>query len=509
MTKSELLSSTTLQATTAVVYCRVSSAAQMQKGHGLASQETRCREFARMKGYEVVQVFIDEAVSGGLINRPGMQAMLSFLRANRKRGNFVVLIDDISRLARDIRAHLDLRSAISEVGARLESPSIEFGEDSDSILVENLLASVSQHQREKNAEQTRNRMRARMMNGYWPFHACAGYRHVPKPGEGRVLVRDEPIASILQEALEGFACGRFQSQAEVARFLESHDAFPKAGNGKVRYQLANDILTRALYAGYIECPEWGVDLRKGKHEGLISFETFERIQVRLKEGAYAPTRADLSADFPLRGAVSCACCGKPLTACWSKSKTGDRHPYYMCFGKGCERKGKAIRRDIIEGSFVELLDGLTPKQNLYDLARAMFRRAWDMRLDQARAMKLSYEKEGEKIDKQIGVMLDRIVDATSESVVAAYEKRIGELERSKLVLAEKRANIGRPQQRFEDMFELAFGFLANPSKLWRSGKIELQKLVLKLTFAQHLAWCPESGFQTPQTTLHIQAVRRL
>ena len=173
----------------------------------------------------------------------------------------------------------------------------------------------------------------------------------------------------------------------------------------------------------------------------------------------------------------------------------------MCFGKGCERKGKAIRRDVIEGSFVELLDGLTPKQNLYDLARAMFRRAWDVRIDQARAMKLSYEKEGEKIDKQIGVMLDRIVDAPSESVVAAYEKRIGELERSKLVLAEKRANIGRPQQRFEDMFELAFGFLANPSKLWRSGKIELQKLVLKLTFAQHLAWCPESGFRTPQTTL--------
>ena len=171
MSKSQLLASTALQSITAVVYCRVSSAAQMQKGHGLASQETRCREFARLKGYEVVKIFTDEAVSGGLINRPGMQAMLSFLRANRKSGNYVVLIDDISRLARDIRAHLDLRSAISDVGARLESPSIEFGEDSDSILVENLLAAVSQHQREKNAETTRNRMRARRMKGYWPFNA--------------------------------------------------------------------------------------------------------------------------------------------------------------------------------------------------------------------------------------------------------------------------------------------------------------------------------------------------
>lgn len=112
----------------------------MQKGHGIASQETRCREFARMKGYAVVRVFKDEAVSGGMIDRPGIKAMLAFLRKNRKQGDWVVIIDDISRLARDIKAHLELRSAIAGAGARLESPSVEFGEDSDSILVENLLA---------------------------------------------------------------------------------------------------------------------------------------------------------------------------------------------------------------------------------------------------------------------------------------------------------------------------------------------------------------------------------
>lgn len=72
--------------------------------------------------------------------------------------------------------HLELRSSIASAGARLESPSLEFGEDSDSQLVENLLASVSQHRRQKNAGQTRNRMRARIMNGYWPFIGCMGYR---------------------------------------------------------------------------------------------------------------------------------------------------------------------------------------------------------------------------------------------------------------------------------------------------------------------------------------------
>ncbi len=34
----------------AVIYCRVSSAAQTKRGDGLASQQTRCQEYARMTG---------------------------------------------------------------------------------------------------------------------------------------------------------------------------------------------------------------------------------------------------------------------------------------------------------------------------------------------------------------------------------------------------------------------------------------------------------------------------
>ena len=126
-------------------------------------------------------------------------------KADCSRCPYVVIIDDITRLARGLDAHIKLRAEISGAGGVLESPSIEFGEDSDSILVENLLASVSQHQRQKNGEQTKNRMRARLQNGYWPFQAPIGYRFEAKSGHGKVLVRDEPIASILQEALEGYA----------------------------------------------------------------------------------------------------------------------------------------------------------------------------------------------------------------------------------------------------------------------------------------------------------------
>lgn len=111
----------------AVLYCRVSSAKQSNEGGGLFSQETRCREFAKYKHYEVVQVFKDD-ISGSRADRPGMLSMLAYLRKHR-RTSHVVVIDDISRLARGLEAHLQLRSDIAKAGASLESPSIEFGED--------------------------------------------------------------------------------------------------------------------------------------------------------------------------------------------------------------------------------------------------------------------------------------------------------------------------------------------------------------------------------------------
>jgi len=119
----------------------------------------------------VLDVYQDEGVSGSLINRPGMHALLAATRKLKlKARQPLVLIDDISRLARGIDAHHQLRAAIAKAGGRLESPSHEFGDDSDSQLVENLLASVSQHQRQKNAEQVINRMRARVMDEWLLGH---------------------------------------------------------------------------------------------------------------------------------------------------------------------------------------------------------------------------------------------------------------------------------------------------------------------------------------------------
>ena len=197
------------------------------------------------------------------------------------------------------------------------------------------------------------------------------------------------------------------------------------------------LLKKVVYAGYVEAPKWGIKLRKGQHDGLISFETHQLILENLEGRKRRPAaRADYNEDFPLRGFVLCDCCSNPMTAAWSKGKY--RHyPYYFCMTRGCEAKSRSVPRAKIEDGFAEIIKGLQPAKGLFDLAKAMLRDAWDARLAAAHGDKEAIHAQLRETERQIEGLLDRIVDASSASIVSAYESRIEKLERKKNVLDER------------------------------------------------------------------------
>jgi site-specific DNA recombinase len=489
----------------AIIYCRVSDAKQKVRGDGLGSQETRCREYATYRQLSVVEVFRED-YTGATSNRPELKALLAFLRKHRSDPH-IVIIDDLSRLARDVVAFRKTRDAIIAAGGILESPSIVFGETSDSHFVENVLASAAQHQRQKNAEQTLNRMRARAQNGFWVYGEPKGYRYDKAAGGGRLMYRHEPVASIVTEALEGFASGRFESQAEVKRFLEAQPLFPTGKSGVITIERVKVMLTQPLYAGYLELPQWGVNMRKAQHEPLISFETYTRIQERLNGKARAPVRVDVNEAFALRGFLTCADCDHPMTANFSKGSKGKHYPYYLCRQSGCPSNSKSIARDKVEAAFGELLKTLSPARELFDLAAAIFRDLWDDQAGKAKERKKAMTKEVIEIDRKAAQVVDRIVDAESKTVIGALEKRLDELEQRKLLLAENIAKCGTPTRDYDETFRTSMEFLASPWILWESDLLEDRRAAVKLTFSDQLKYDRKEGFRTPQISLPFKALR--
>ncbi len=497
------------KAQVALIYCRVSDKKQKTDGHGLESQEHRCRQYAEERGYTVEMVFPDDITGGGdFLKRPAMRALLAYLESEKDK-NYIVIFDDLKRFARDTEFHIKLRREFAERGASVECLNFKFEDTPEGRFIETVIAAQGQLEREQNSRQVVQKMKARIEKGYYVFHPPVGYRYAKDKVHGKLLVRDEPVASIIAEALEGYASGRFGSQVEVKRFFESKPDFPKSGaSGYVHPTKVKDMLQRSAYAGYVDAPDWGVSLRKGHHEPLISFATYERIQTVLGGNVYAPARKDINQDFPLRGFVCCDDCGEPMTSCWSKGRK-QRYAYYLCDTPACASKRKSIPRADIEEGAESLLRSLQPARQLFTLARAMFVDVWEMRLAEARNAKKTLETQIKDIESQIEGLLDRIVEAVSPSVIQAYEARIEKLERQKIRLADQAAQTVPPQGRLEEFIEHALEFLASPWNIYAKGSIALKRAVLKLAFSEPLQYSRENGYRTAKTTFPFKVLAEI
>lgn len=491
----------------AIIYCRVSSRSQETDGHGLESQETRCRQHAVQKGYEVVGVFPDTITGGGdFMQRPGMVALLSFLDAQLDQ-SYVVIFDDLKRFARDTRFHLDLREAFRKRRATIECLNFKFDDTPEGEFIETIMAAQGALERKQNGRQVAQKMKARMQNGYWIHTAPVGYKYETIKGRGKMLVPREPLASIVREAIEFYASGRFQSQAEVKRFFEAFPEFPRNKHGQIVQQRVTDILTQPVYTGYICSETYGISWLKGQHEALISLATFDKVQDRRTGVTKLPARKNIGSDFALRGFVCCSDCGTPLRSSWSKGRT-KIYPYYLCQTKGCVSYGKSIARDKVEGDVGDVIKTLQPTQNLVALTKTLFRRAWEWRAAQGNERKDSLLSHIRSLDKQIETLMDRLMSASSDSVIRRYEDKIDMLERDQARYREQITLMDSPNRRtYEQCLEPALQIITNPWKLWASGDITLQRLVLKLAFAERLAYCRKTGPRTADFSMPFKALK--
>ena len=491
--------------TKAVIYCRVSSDRQAREGDGLRSQETSCRVYAEQRGLRVVKVFHDEGVSGGLgpDERPAAREMFAFLDTQRER--FCVVVDDVNRVARSHKAHIEFRTKLNLRGAELISPTHTFGTDPHDLFITDVLVSVGAYQREENKVRVKNRQHSRLLGGFWTFVAPPGYKYVKDIGGGKILVRDEPKATHIAEALEGYATGRFDTQTDVAAFLTRSGAFKR----RVQKSRIQPMLTNIFYTGQLEYPAWDVSLRDGRHPALINISTFHKIQERLGLRAKAPYRRNLREDFPLRGFVLCAECGEPVTSGWSTGRGGVKHPYYHCKSKDCGLYGKTIKRDAVESAFECLLKKMKPSEAVLNLARQITQDCWREKVGQFNKQQSDMDRTIKDIDHKIDGFMGRLLDAKDPIIIQVYENHIKALETQRQLLAAQ----GREMYKIDTSFETALGtifdFLGNPHGLWANGDFEDKKLVLKLAFAEPMPFDREAGFGTAPTSCPFKVLSNL
>ncbi|KND49531.1 MAG: Site-specific recombinase [Parcubacteria bacterium C7867-008] len=402
----------------AVIYCRVSSDKQASEGHGMEAQEARCREYAQQRSYQIDEVFQDVFTGGGdFRNRAGVVQLLKYLDKFPHR-SYVVLFDDMKRIARDTQAYLELRLEIEARGARPESPNFAFNEGPEARFIETIHAAQAQLEREQNRRQVIQKMKARMEAGYY----CIGgtKRGYQRNKTTKVLEPSREGLDVLKPALEAFADGKLVRKVDMARYLIDKGFWKRPAPESYITQVTS-LLEDPFYAGYVEHIEWEVSRRPGHHKGLISPNTYEATQARLQKVQVSKwVRQDISSDFPLRGLINCVC-GASLTAAFSKNHNGNRYPYYLCKTAGCVFKNKSIKKAELEGNFLKVMHASKLKPSVSKVVEEVFRAVWKEEIAEVGKREATHAHKIEKLREKLRGLADMAYRAKTEQLRDVYE----------------------------------------------------------------------------------------
>jgi DNA invertase Pin-like site-specific DNA recombinase len=488
--------------TEAVIYCRVSSRKQVLEGHGLDAQESNCEKYIEGKGYKLIGVFREEGISGGLIGRPEMENLLKLLRSRPQNNPPVkVIVDDFQRLSRaELSEYLKLKALIVDANGWVESPNFSFEDSIEGEVNEGVMALVSAYQRKANRRAVLQKMKARLEGGYWPFPCrLPGFQMVRDKEHGKILRRREPYASIVAEALRGYASGTFDNQVDVQHFLQMKRI---NGSKSVHLSVVRRILENSLlYAGWVEYLQWEVVARKGHHDALIPLEAHLKVQERLQGKARAPARKDMDKDFPHRGFLCCGECGKLMTASWSKGR-GGQYPYYRCIDSTCSYYEKSINRDKrIEPDFQELLAEVKPVPATVEFNKARLVRNWQKKMMVVEQRQKDIEDEIQDTTQRVDVLVEKAENAINTTATLTYERKIEKLELYRVALEQKLKDLAPEQFDLGTALTIIANFLSNPLETWLEKDLRKQHRLLQMMFSRHLPYHPKTGFGTPKFSL--------
>ncbi len=175
---------------TAVVgYIRVSTDAQAEGGVSLDAQRAKLEAYALALDLELVAIEVDAGVSAKTLRRPALQAALARLQAGEATGLLVTKLDRLTRSVKDLgelveRYFADSFSLLS-VGDSIDTRT------AGGRLVLNVLASVSQWEREAIGERTSEALQHIKREGAQLGGEALGWTRTDETDEhGRRVVAD-------------------------------------------------------------------------------------------------------------------------------------------------------------------------------------------------------------------------------------------------------------------------------------------------------------------------------
>ncbi|MBL7840152.1 MAG: recombinase family protein [Cyclobacteriaceae bacterium] len=454
----------------AILYTRVSTDEQADKGYSLQHQLERLQRHCESHGIQSIAHF-KEDFSAKTFERPEFRKLIKFSKENIGRVDYIFFLN-WSRFSRNAADSYGMIRQLQKLG--IEAQAIE--QPLDLSVPENkmMLAfylAAPEVENDRRSLNTAVGMHRAKKEGRFMSKAPFGYRNIRKE-DGRGVIVPHPVeAPLVKNLFHEFCTGKYDTEglrrAMALKGLEvSRSRFP-------------GILRNTVYTGKILVPAFKDEPEhfvKGQHEALIDEHTFQRVQDILDgKGTMRKSSNTTRDEFPLRGFLQCRLCGGAMTASASKGN-GGKYYYYHC-QKGCEERFKA---SVANESFQKFLTYIKPKDgviNLYEtILKDTFKNLGKTNISEIKKLDEIIDRNRNRISNAQSLMLDaEITSKEYNQIKARFEKENRDLLNQKLELSSGRDD-------YSEYVSMCCNFLKTMDSNYAKASLEIKRNIIGSIF---------------------------
>lgn len=326
------------------VYIRYSSENQ-RDGYSVEYQLDECKRYIENNDYELVEVYIDEAVTGK--NTDNRKAFFELL-ADVKKGMYdIVLVYKYSRFARNLMEARLYHHQIEKSGAKLISAMEQIDDTTpEGRMMRNIIMTMDEYYSDNLSTFVQSSMytaakKVKYMGGILPYGFSVN--------EEKEFIENKEEADIVRRIFDLRASGTLP--ADILKILQA-DGITSRNNKPFTQQLLSKILRAEKYIGTYKYHVKGYDpiYIKDAFTSIVKKETWNRVQALMDESAAKKNTKGRARrySYPLTGKIVCGICGEPFTGT-SKGKQSNLK-YYCCRGRDklatCDNH--SIKKDELE-----------------------------------------------------------------------------------------------------------------------------------------------------------------
>src|SRR3989344_2020684 len=336
----------------AIILARVSTKEQEEQGHSLPAQTRRLQEYAKKKGFEVVETFSFSESAGPKI-RKKFEDVIAFIR--KHKDTKILLCENVDRATRNFKDAVDLDEMRKNEGLEIHFVQDGFwinkNATGNQMFMWEAKVFLAKQYLNRLSDDVKRSNEQKIQEGQWIGKAPVGYINVLDDKGKRDIMADPLRSGYIPKIYELYTTGNYSVQRikdEIEQLgLRSNTKDPKPLSKSLIYH----VLTNPFYYGMMKI---NGELYPHRYEPLISKELFDKARAVMAGYHKKPFRYGAK-PFAFRGLIKCADCGCMITA----ERTKGKYNYYSCTNyKKAHKKRIYVKEEGLLATVYKVLEGI-------------------------------------------------------------------------------------------------------------------------------------------------------